>query len=226
MSDDITLQAKKREVLGKQVKKLRNEGFVPAVIHNHGQASVHVSVATSDLKKAFADAGKHAPVKVDVDGKKYTTLIKEVTHVPATSKVSHTVFQAIRADEKASTEVPLNLSEDNPATKASLLVLQKIDHVEIEALPSDLIDVIEVDTSTLVEVGDKITVADLKVPSTITIKTDPEQAIATVEMPKDQIAEADAAAAETAAQLGTDTGTDTDEDSEGEAEESTDTPEE
>lgn len=222
MSGDITLQAKKREVLGKQVKHLRNQGFVPAVIHDHGQDSLHVSVATGELKHAFAEAGKHAPVKVDVDGKKYTTLIKEVTYAPATNKALHTVFQAIKANEKASAEVPLNLSEDNPATKASLLVLQKIDHVEIEALPSDLIDVIEVDTSVLAEVGDKITVADLKTPSGVTVKTDPEQTIATVEMPKDQIAEADAAAAETAAQLGTDA----EEDSEGEAEESTDASEE
>lgn len=223
MSGDITLQAKKREVLGKQVKHLRTEGFVPAVIHDHGQASLHVSVATRDLRQAYADAGKHAPVKVDVDGKKYTTLIKEVTRSPATNKVLHTVFQAIKANEKASSEVPLNLSEENPATKASLLVLQKIDHIEIEALPSDLLDVIEVDTSSLAEVGDKITVADLKVPATVTIKTDPEQTIATVEMPKDQIAEADASAAETAAQLGTEAEEGS---TEGAAEESADATEE
>ncbi len=198
MSGDITLQAKKREVMGKQVKKLRSEGFVPAVIHDHGQTSVHISVVSGELKHVFGEAGKHAPVKVDVDGKKYTTLIKEVTYAPATSKALHTVFQAIKANEKVSAEIPLKLSEDNPATKASLLVLSKLDHVEVEALPADLIDAIEVDTEALAEVGDKITVADLKVPSTITIKTDPEQAIATVEMPKDQIAEADAAAAEMA----------------------------
>lgn len=204
MSGDVTLKAKKRDVVGKQVKKLRSQGFVPAVIHDHGQASVHVSVVSGEFRKVFADAGKHAPVKLDVDGKKYTTLIKEVTHAPAGHTILHTVFQAIKANEKVTAEIPLNLSEDNPATKASLLVLPKLDHVEVEALPADLIDVIEVDTTSLAEVGDKITVADLKVPSGVTIKTDPEQTIATVEMPKDQIAEADAAAAEMAEQAGED----------------------
>lgn len=205
MSADIALSASKRDVVGKQVRALRREGQIPGVVHDHGKDSLHIAVAESDFKKVFSGAGKHHTVKLDIDGKVYTTLIKEVTYAPASSSVLHTVLQSVKADEKVSAEVPLNLSEDNPATKASLLVLQKIDHVEVEALPKDLIDVIDVDTTALVEVGDKITVADLKVPSTVVIKTDSEQTIATVEVPKDQIAEADAAAAETAAQTGADT---------------------
>ncbi|HET7672979.1 MAG TPA: hypothetical protein VFK11_00510, partial [Candidatus Saccharimonadales bacterium] len=66
----------------------------------------------------------------------------------------------------------------------------------VEALPKDLIDVVEVDASALEEVGSKLHISDIKLPGTIKIKAEPEHVIATVEMPRDQIAEADAALAE------------------------------
>lgn len=193
---DIALAAKKRGVIGKKVKNLRRAGLVPAVIHNHGGDSLPIEIDSLEFVKVFSSAGKHHPVKLDVEGKKYTTLIKEVTHYPASNKITHTVFQSIKANEKVLAEVPLRISEDNPATRASLLVLTHINSIEIEALPNDLIDVVEVDTSSLTDVGDKVTVANLVVPKAVEIKLDPEMVIASVEMPKDQIAEADAALAE------------------------------
>lgn len=203
MGDSIILDAKKRDLDGPKPNALRAEGNTPAVIHDHGKDSHHIIVPERELKKVYSQAGKHAPVELNVDGKKYTTLIKEVTHKPASSVLYHTVFQAVKANETVTAEIPLKLSEDIPAEKASLLVVTGIDHVEVEALPKDLVDFIEVDASVLVEAGDKIHVSDLKAPAGITIKTDSEQLVASVEIPKDQVAEADAAAAELAEDAGT-----------------------
>jgi len=75
------------------------------------------------------------------------------------------------------------------------LVLTQLDHVEVEALPKDLPDQLVVDPSHLEEVGDHLTVADLKVPQGVTVLTEETAQIAIVEMPRDQLAEADAAAA-------------------------------
>lgn len=197
--DTITLEATKREVIGKQVRSLRREGKTPAVIHDHGKQSVHVTVEEKELKKVFGAAGKHHPVALSVDGKKYTALIKEVLYKPATNLVFHGVFQSVKANEAVKTSVPVVLTGEIPAEKASLLVLQSLTEVEVEALPKDLVDSIEVDGSVLAEAGDSITVADLKIPANLTVLTDTEQTIATVEVPKDQIAEADAAAADLAA---------------------------
>lgn len=202
MSKDITLVAQKREVFGKKTNALRNSGLTPAVVHERGKDSLHIEVAALELKKAFAAAGKHHPIKLDVDGKKYTTIIKEIVNAPASNKILHSVFQAVKADEKVTAEIPLKLVGEIPAEKASLLVLKNLDHVTVEALPGDLIDVVEADASLLAEVGDRLHVSDLKLPANITLKNEPEQVIATVEMPKDQIAEADAALAEQAEQEG------------------------
>lgn len=191
--EDITLNAKKREVIGKQVRKLRNNGQTPAVVHERGKDSLHVVLDAGDFKKVFNSAGKHHAIQLDIDGKKYTTLLKDVVFAPARSDILHAVFQAIKKDEKVTAEIPLKLSGEIPAERASLLVLKSLDHIVVEALPGDLIDSIEVDASNLKDVGDRIHVSDIRLPSTITLKTEPEQTIALVEMPKDQIAEADAA---------------------------------
>ena len=203
MSDEIVLKAGKRNEFGRRAKALRKNGGVPAVIHDHGKESIHVTVPELEFKKAYKSAGKHAAIKLDVDGKKYTTLIKEVTHVPGTSKTLHGVFQAVAADEKVTAEVPVQIVGEIPAERASLLVLKNLDKVEVEALPKDLIDVIEISGEKLAEVGDKLHVSDLTPPPNVTIKNEPEQTIAAVEMPKDQIAEADAALEEMKEQEGT-----------------------
>lgn len=209
-NETITLTANKRDVLGKQVRGLRNNGQTPAVVHDHGKDSIHIVVEEKALKKVYHAAGGHHPVELKVDGKTYTTLIKEVTLKPASATVFHTVFQAIKANETVKAEVPIHLVGEMPAERASLLVLQSLNNVEVEALPKDLVDFIEVDATVLAEAGDTITVADLKVPTGVEIKSDPELTIATVETPRDQIAEADAAQAELAEDAGTPEGEATD----------------
>lgn len=201
-SNEITLTAKKRDVLGKQVRQLRRAGQTPAVIHEKGQASLHVAVDSAAFKKVFRAAGRHHAIKVDVDGKKYTTMLKEVTNAPASYNFYHAVFQAIKENVAVVAEIPLKLSGEVPAERAGLLVLTHLDYVEVEALPKNLLDSIEVDASSLAQDGDKLHVSDIKVPATITIKNDSAYVIASVETPKDQVAEADAALEEQAAAEG------------------------
>jgi large subunit ribosomal protein L25 len=204
-SDNIIVELEKREIVGKGLAKIRNAGQIPAVIHNHGQESIHVQGDFISLVKVYADAGKHHPVQLKVGGKEHLALIKDVDYEPAKHRMRHVVFQAIRQNEAVEAEIPVVFKAETeiPAEKASLLVLKQIDHVEVKALPNDLPDELVVDPSTLVEVGDNLTVADLKVPSGVTVLTSPDSQIAIVEMPRDQIAEADASAAALADDAGT-----------------------
>jgi large subunit ribosomal protein L25 len=195
--EDISLNLKERTVVRKGLGKLRDDGLVPAVIHDHGKPSIHVMADSMLMGKAYATAGKHHPVQLDVEGKKHLALIKDVDFEPVKHRMRHVVFQAIKQNEKVTAEIPVTFAEgvDIPAEKVSLLVLKQLDHVEVEALPKDLPDELVVDPGKLAEVGDHLTVADIKAPEGVTILTEPEAQIAIVEMPKDQIAEADAAAA-------------------------------
>jgi large subunit ribosomal protein L25 len=203
-SDTILVELEKREVLGKGLAKIRGAGQVPAVIHDHGKDSIHVQGDFLKLVKVYAAAGKHHPVQLKVGGKEHLALIKDVDFEPAKHRMRHVVFQAINKNEETEAEIPVVFLADAeiPAERVSLLVLKQLDHVEVKALPRDLPDELVVDPSALAEVGDNLTVADLKAPEGVTILTAPETQIAIVEMPKDQIAEADAAAAALAEDAG------------------------
>lgn len=196
-TDTIAVELEKREVLRKGLNGLRAGGKIPAVIHNHGKESIHVSGDVKLLNKVYEQAGKHHPVELTIGSQKHLALIKDADFEPVKNRLRHLVFQAIRQNEAVEAEIPLVFKEDAeiPAEKLSLLVLKHLDHVEVKALPKDLPDQLVVDPSKLTEVGDTLTVADVVVPAGVTIITDLEQGIATVEMPKDQIAEADASAA-------------------------------
>ncbi len=203
-SGDISVDLEERTIVRKGLRKLRDAGQIPAVIHDHGKPSTHVAANYVAIMKVYAEAGKHHPVHLTVGGKKHLAMIKDVDFEPAKHKMRHVVFQAIKLGEKVEAEVPIEFDDvEIPAEKVSLMVLKQLDHVEVEALPNNLPDSIKVDPSSLVEVGDHLTVADLQVPEGVTILTDAAAQIAIVEMPRDQVAEADKAAEELAADAGT-----------------------
>jgi large subunit ribosomal protein L25 len=185
MSDSVTLSVQKREITGKAVKAIRREGLVPAVIHDHGKASIIVAGVYIDMARAYHKAGKHHPVIIDADGKKYTALIKRVDLDPKKNTLSHVVFNAVTANQKVDAEIPVRIkfadgNDASPAERNGLIVLHNLETVEVIATPSSLPDVLEFDGEKLVEVGDVATVADLIVPKGVEIKTEATHQIASV----------------------------------------------
>lgn len=195
-TDTISLDLKERSVVRKGLATIRKEGMVPAVVHDHGKQSLHVMGDYAAVSKVYGQAGKHHPVQLKVDGKAHLALIKDVDREPAKNRIRHVVFQAIKQNQAVDAEIPVVfLAEaEIPAEKKSLMVLKQLDYVEVKALPKDLPDELVVDPSVLAEVGDSLTVANIVAPAGVTILTEPDHQIAIVEMPKDQIAEANAAA--------------------------------
>lgn len=196
--EEVILELQHREVKGKSVKQLRAKGQVPAVIHDHGKESVVVSGTYIDLVKAYQRAGKHHPVSVKAGKKEYMTLIKSVDFDPKKHLLRHVVFNAIKANEKVIAEIPVRITFDegndaSPAERAGLIVLHQLEAVEVEALPRELPDVLNFNGEKLVEVGDQVTVGDLVVPSSVTIKTDPAHPLSTVFEPSALQAANDAA---------------------------------
>jgi large subunit ribosomal protein L25 len=120
-------------------------------------------------------------------------LIKTAEFEPRKHRLNHIVFGAVKSDEKVTAEIPIRLSEDIPAEKTSLVVISQLDNVTVEAFPKDLPNELAVDASTLIEIGDKVTVADIIPPSGVSILTDPNHVIATVYEPSALAAANDAA---------------------------------
>lgn len=201
MSDSITLEVAARDTLGKSVKRLRKDGIVPAVIHDHGHDSVHIQADFQAVTKVFQKAGKHHPVEVTLDGKKYTTLIRSVSFDPRLNTVTHVVFNAVSANQKVDASVPVTPryaegNEASPAERTGLIVLSQLEEVEVKALPKDLPDQLYYDAEKLIAVGDHVTVADLEVPAGVVVETEPTHALATVFEPSALAAANEAAAGE------------------------------
>jgi large subunit ribosomal protein L25 len=186
---DRPVELKERTVIGKGLNGLRREGFVPAVIHNHGEPSLHVMASATEIEKVYQAAGKHHPLELNVGSEKYLALIKDAHFNPVKRRLEHVVFQAIKRNETVEAEVPIHLEGEIPAEKVGLMVLRQLDTVEIEALPKNLPDQFIADATKLVELHDTITVADLVIPEGVTVLTDAEHPIARVVETKAQISE-------------------------------------
>lgn len=195
---DLSLELEKRDVLGKQVKRLRAEGLVPAVIHDHGKASISVTGEYVPMLKVYMAAGKHHPIQLKAGGKNYTALIKFAEFDPKKHELRHVVFNAVKANEKVTAGIPVHVKLDEgndatPAERAGLVVLHQMEQVEVEATANNLPDALFYDGEKLVAVGDHATVADLIVPNGVTVKTEPEHQLAAVFEPSALQAANDAA---------------------------------
>lgn len=186
---DTVLELEERKVVRKGLGKLRAGGVVPAVIHDHGQPSVHVQADAVTLAKAYEMAGKNHPLDLKVGDRNFLALIKDVAYKPPKHTLQHVVFQAVKQNEKVEAEVPVTIIGTPPAERVGLLVLHQLDNVLVEAFPRDLPDHFELDSERLSELHDRLTVADLVVPAGVIILTEPEHSIATVVEPRAVAAE-------------------------------------
>ena len=186
--EKITLAVEPRTVEGKAVKYLRKDGIVPAVIHDHGKTSILIQADYQTLYKTYMQAGKHHAVHLAVGGKNYVAMIKAVDFEPKKHLITHVVFGAVSAREKIEAEIPVHPryaegNEASPAERASLIVINNLTSVIIEATASTMPDALYYDAEKLVEAGDQVKVADLEIPKDASLKTDMEATLATVYEP-------------------------------------------
>ena len=181
-----SLKAEKREILGRKVKQLRQEGVLPANIYGKKVKSQAVQVKLVDFEKVFGLVGETGLVELVVNGKKRPVLIHNAQVDPVTDSVIHIDFLQVDLKEKVSAAVAIELSGEAPAEKEGKgTVVQYIDEIEVEALPANLPEKFEVNLSGLTEVDAAVQVKDLKVDKTkVEIQNDPGQIIVKVEPPR------------------------------------------
>ena len=166
MGEKITLKLDQRELHGKKVAKLRKEGIVPGVVYGASTDPISVQVAENVFGKVYRQAGSHAPIHLTIDSKKKIAMIKEVDNDPVKGTVRHVSFHAVKATDPVVAEVPIHLvgEGESEAEKNGLIILQNLDRIEVKALPMDLPDSIEISTVGFKEAGEKLTLAEAKLP--------------------------------------------------------------
>lgn len=184
----ITLNATRRELTGKQVKQLRNQGQLPAVIYGNGLESQAICVAQTDYDKVFRQAGTSTLVDLVVEGAKpVKVLLHEPQVHPAKPLTLHADFYAVKMSEKLQTEIPLHFVGESEAVETLGGTLNvPIDAVEVECYPDKLVSAIEVDLTSLKTFEDVLRISDIQAPEGIAILNDPEEAVATVVAPRSE----------------------------------------
>lgn len=203
----FNLTAEKRKITGKQVKKLRRDGILPANVYGKDIKSQSLQLPLSDFQKVFSEAGETGVVDLKIGEDTIPVLIHNL-HTDYRNTPLHADFFKVNLKEKVSAMVPVEISGEPKAVVDNIGLLEKItNEIEVEALPTDLPENVPVNVEHLALVGDQITVGDLKAPDTITILSDPTLVIVKIgelvsKEAAEQMAE-EAAAAEAASTEGT-----------------------
>ncbi|MBI5613313.1 50S ribosomal protein L25 [Candidatus Gottesmanbacteria bacterium] len=194
-----TLTAKERTLVGRKVKNLRKEGNLPASLYGKHIKSQSLAVSEELFTEVYDKAGETGLIELKVGSEVKPVLVHTVQIDPVSDAILHVEFYQVNLKEKVKAKVPVVQTGVSPAMTEKLgVLLTLLDEIEVEALPTDLPEKIEVDVSTLARVDQEIRVSDLKVPSEVTILSDGEQGVVKVGALVTREAQAEAEAEEAA----------------------------
>ena len=185
MAEKIVLTAQKRTVKGKQVGALRRQGILPGIIYGKLGKShidpVMIQLDLHDASQIIKILTGSSLVTVDVEGKEYPVVLREIQKDIIYGTLRHVDFMAVSLTEKLQTAVPIELIGQAPAeTNLAAVVVTGISELMVECLPQDMPERIEVDATVLVDIDSAVYVKDLNVPENVEVLSDPEELVAGV----------------------------------------------
>lgn len=183
----ISLKATNREVTGKQVSQLRNDGLLPVVLFGKGLESRNLQVQLSEFQTVFQEAGYSNFVDLMIGDEKVVIIIKNVDIHPISQLPLHAELYQIDMKSEITAEVPLVFTGTPLAVKNNIgLLITPVEEISLRCLPNALPSEITIDISNLNEVGDSVLIQDIKLPDGVEIEPgiDIHQSIVTIVPPQ------------------------------------------
>jgi large subunit ribosomal protein L25 len=181
------IEAQTRDTHGRKTNILRSEGKVPAVMYGFETEPKNIVLDRNAFMKVYAQSGESTVVDLEIDGAKHPVLIAEIQRDPLTDFITHADFRRVDPKRKIEAKIPLKLVGVPAAVKElGGTLLQTLEEIEVMSLPDALVHEIEVDATKLVTFDDVIRVKDIVVPEGIEVKSDLEQAVASVQPPRSE----------------------------------------
>lgn len=178
---NFEMKAEPRKVVGKKVKRLREQGLVPITVYGPNQSPLSFQVPYRELEVTLMRAGGTNLITLKADGNNYIVLAREVQRDVLKGKLLHADFFAVDEKTRIAADIPIHLVGESPVVVARQgILITGTNTVRIETLPGKLINFIEINLSELKEIGDSITVADLDLGGDIIILDDPEEMLVRV----------------------------------------------
>lgn len=198
----LQLKAALRSQLGRDAKKVRVAGMIPAVVYGHKTENLNLEFGYADFDKILKEAGESTIIDLIVEGKELIkALISEVQIEPTKHRIIHADLHQVNMKEKINANIPIKFVGESRAVKEDDgVIVHNISEVEIHCLPADLIHEITVDIAALNDFDSIVKIKDLKVPASVEILNhEAEDVVALVARPKAVEVEVAAPVAATAA---------------------------
>lgn len=186
-SEKTILKAELRNLFGKKAKKLRKQGLIPANIFGADFKSISISINLKDFLKAYKTVKETGILYINLEKDMVPVLINYIQYHPVSDEILHVDFRKVDLKKKIETAVPVKIiGQSEAVTQKGGVLLVQTDHLLIEALPENIPQEINVDISSLKEIGQEIKVKDLKKEDQYEIKTDKEKVIVSVVKHKEE----------------------------------------
>lgn len=159
------LKAEKRKLTGRKVSSLRRQEILPANVYGKNIDSQAIKLPLVDFQKLYQQIGQTTVLNLNIKGEKdpRPVLISQVQFHPVSDLPLHVDFRQIDLTEKVIATVPVILKGESPAEEKGAVIVKLIDQLDVEALPIDLPDKLELDISVLEEIGDSLSTDDFDI---------------------------------------------------------------
>jgi large subunit ribosomal protein L25 len=182
----VQLKVQERESRGSAAsRRLRENGLVPGVLYGNGGQAHPFCIEERELRRVLTgDHGLHAILDVVLEGqqKAHHAVLKEYQLDPTRARLLHIDLQEVRLDQAIHAQVVVELVGESEGVKEGGVLSQVNREVNVEALPMEVPDRLELDVSSMV-IGDTLRVSDLRVPEGVKLLDDPETVLASVTPP-------------------------------------------
>ena len=203
MKEGFVVNAESRADQGKGAsRRLRREGKVPAVLYGGKGQTETISLSHNEISKHVKiEAFFSHILKLKLGGQDQQVVLKDLQRHPVNNSVIHADFLRVLADVAIRMQVPLHFKggEVAPGVKVGGGVIEHhLNQVEVECLPKDLPEFIEVDLSAL-ELNQSIHLSQLKISAgveLVDLRLGKDASVAAVHMPRAVVEEEIAPAAE------------------------------
>jgi len=181
----ITLEAKEHDAKKGVARDMRRNERIPGVLYGHKVDNQPLSCEYQTFHKVFQKAGESTMIDLKMDKKTVQVLIHQLDVDPVTGKYTHIDFYAPDMTKEITTNVPLRTVGESLGVKeeGGILITHR-ETLTVKCLPKDLPHDIEVDISSLNNIGDHITVSSITVPSNVTVQDNPEEMVLTIIAPR------------------------------------------
>jgi len=186
--EEITLEAQKRDLLGKKVKNLRNDGQLPSILYGKNTKEIPIVLNKAEFGRIERIASEATIIDLRIpDEKPAKVLIRDIQRHPVNDDIIHVDFYKVDMSQEIQTEIPLKFKGTTPAVEIleGNLITNK-DSIKVECLPDKLVSEIIVDVSNLKTFDDLIHIKDLNIPAGINVLDDGEEIVAQVTPPRSE----------------------------------------